>query len=261
MCNVPIDYKGKKTMRQIRSIRTLRRRVRGAVCHALLSIAAVPLVAAAAEVHVSSATTAAQAGLVNVQGLAPEIAVDMRYAGSNNFTGRVVPGYEAPTCYLLRPAAEALARVARSLKAQGYRLHVFDCYRPVRAVQAFVAWAADLQDQSTKAQYYPRVDKRALLGDYIAETSGHSRGATLDLGLLDCRQGPCQPVAMGTDFDFFDARAHTDARDISPAQRAHRQKLLRAMAAEGFANYPMEWWHFTFRPEPMPDTAFDVPVN
>lgn len=219
-------------MRQIRSIRTLRRRVRGAVCHALLSIAVVPLVAAAAEVHVSSATTAAQAGLVNVQGLAPEIAVDMRYAGSNNFTGRVVPGYEAPTCYLLRPAAEALARVARSLKAQGYRLQVFDCYRPVRAVQAFVAWAADLQDQSTKAQYYPRVDKRALLGDYIAETSGHSRGATLDLGLLDCRQGPCQPVAMGTHFDFFDARAHTDARDISPAQRAHRQQLLRAMAAE-----------------------------
>ncbi|WP_355583447.1 M15 family metallopeptidase [Xanthomonas cannabis] len=205
--------------------------------------------------------TAAQAGLIDAQRLAPNLAVDLRYAGSNNFTGRVVPGYLAPRCYLLRPAAEALARVAQRLESDGYRLQVFDCYRPVRAVQAFVAWAADLGDQSTKAQYYPRVDKRALLGDYIAETSGHSRGATLDLGLLDCRHGACAAVDMGTAFDFFDTRAHTDAPEITDAQRAQRRRLLRAMAAEGFANYPMEWWHFTFRPEPTPDTAYDVPVE
>ncbi len=217
--------------------------------------------AATAAPVISPATTAAEAGLIDVRTLAPEIVVDMRYAGSDNFTGRVVPGYLAPRCYLLRPAAEALAKVARTLKAAGYRLQVFDCYRPVRAVHAFVAWASDLQDQSTKLQYYPRVDKRALLGDYIAETSGHSRGATLDLGLLDCRRGACDAVEMGSDFDFFDPRAHTDAPEISSAQRAHRQRLLRAMAAEGFANYPMEWWHFTFRPEPTPDTAYDVPVD
>lgn len=215
----------------------------------------------AAQPHVSPATTAAQAGLIDVQRLAPNLAVDLRYAGSNNFTGRVVPGYLAPRCYLLRPAAEALARVAQRLQADGYRLQVFDCYRPVRAVQAFVAWAADPGDQSTKAQYYPRVDKRALLGDYIAETSGHSRGATLDLGLLDCRHGACAAVDMGTAFDFFDTRAHTDAPEITDAQRAQRRRLLRAMAAEGFANYPMEWWHFTFRPKPTPDTAYDVPVE
>ncbi|KGK58490.1 D-alanyl-D-alanine dipeptidase [Xanthomonas cannabis pv. phaseoli] len=215
----------------------------------------------AAQPHVSRATTAAQAGLIDVQRLAPNLAVDLRYAGSNNFTGRVVPGYLAPRCYLLRPAAEALARVAQRLESDGYRLQVFDCYRPVRAVQAFVAWAADLGDQSTKAQYYPRVDKRALLGDYIAETSGHSRGATLDLGLLDCRHGACAAVDMGTAFDFFDTRAHTDAPEITDAQRAQRRRLLRAMAAEGFANYPMEWWHFTFRSEPTPNTAYDVPVE
>ncbi|WP_456362428.1 M15 family metallopeptidase [Xanthomonas arboricola] len=215
----------------------------------------------AAQPHVSRATTAAQAGLIDVQHLAPNLAVDLRYAGSNNFTGRVVPGYLAPRCYLLRPAAEALARVAQRLESDGYRLQVFDCYRPVRAVQAFVAWAADLGDQSTKAQYYPRVDKRALLGDYIAETSGHSRGATLDLGLLDCRHGACAAVDMGTAFDFFDTRAHTDAPEITDAQRAQRRRLLRAMAAEGFANYPMEWWHFTFRSEPTPNTAYDVPVE
>lgn len=215
----------------------------------------------AATPTISPATTAAEAGLIDVRTLAANIDVDMRYAGRDNFTGRVVPGYVAPTCYLLRPAAEALARVARAVEADGDRLQVFDCYRPVRAVQAFVAWARDLQAQSTKAQYYPRVDKRALLGDYIAETSGHSRGATLDLGLLTCKRGTCAPMDMGTPFDFFDARAHTDAPDISATQRAHRQRLLRAMAAQGFVNYPMEWWHFTFRPEPTPDTAYDVPVN
>ncbi|UXA54762.1 M15 family metallopeptidase [Xanthomonas prunicola] len=228
---------------------------------ALLLIAMAPSALVASEVHVSSAKTAAEAGLVDVHALAPDIALDMRYASSNNFTGQVVPGYHAPRCYLLRPAADALARVAQTLKAEGYRLQVFDCYRPVRSVKAFVAWAAALQDQATKAQYYPRVDKRALLGDYIAPTSGHSRGATLDLGLLECKSTACHAVDMGTGFDFFDARAHTDAPDISAAQRAHRQRLLRAMAAEGFANYPMEWWHFTFRPEPTPDTAYDVPVD
>ncbi|MCL1499578.1 M15 family metallopeptidase [Xanthomonas nasturtii] len=227
----------------------------------LLMIVMLPSTLFANELRVHPAKTAAEAGLVDVRGLAPAIALDMRYASSNNFTGRVVPGYVAPRCYLLRPAAEALARVAHTLNAQGYRLQVFDCYRPVRSVQAFVAWAADLQDQATKAQYYPQVDKRALLGDYIAPTSGHSRGATLDLGLLDCRSAPCRAVDMGTDFDFFDARAHTDTPDISAAQRAKRRRLLRAMAAEGFANYPMEWWHFTLRPEPTPDTAYDVPVD
>ncbi|PPU76055.1 M15 family metallopeptidase [Xanthomonas sp. NCPPB 1638] len=210
---------------------------------------------------ISPATTPAQAGLIDVATLAPGIAVDMRYATDDNFTGQVVPGYGAARCYLLRPAADALVRVAQALKAQGYRLQVFDCYRPVRAVRAFVAWAADLQAQSTKARYYPRVDKRALLGHYIADTSGHSRGATLDAGLLECRRSPCRPVDMGTGFDFFDPRAHTDAPDLDAAQRANRQRLLRAMAAEGFANYPMEWWHFTLRPEPTPQTAYDVPVE
>jgi D-alanyl-D-alanine dipeptidase len=248
-------------MQRTKLLQTPRRYWPQAIWGTLLMMVALPFAINAAEVSVSPAPTPAQAGLVDIRSLAREIAVDMRYAGSNNFTGRVVPGYAAPNCYLLRPAATALARVAYTLKTEGYRLQVFDCYRPVRSVRAFVAWAADLQDQSGKAQYYPRVDKRALLGDYIAETSGHSRGATLDLSLQDCRSGQCLAVDMGTDFDFFDTRAHTDTPEISAAQRANRQRLLRAMAAEGFANYPMEWWHFTLRPEPTPDTAYDVPVN
>lgn len=212
-------------------------------------------------VQVSPATTAEQAGLIDVSTLAPDLRVEMRYAGSDNFTGAVVPGYEARKCLLLKPAAEALAAVQADLRSQGLSLDIFDCYRPVRAVHAFVAWAHDLSDQRTKAEHYPNVDKSALLGPYIAETSGHSRGATVDLGLLRCAANACAPLDMGADFDLFDPRANTDSPDITAAQRANRQLLLDAMKQRGFANYPMEWWHFTFKPEPTPTTAYDVPVR
>jgi D-alanyl-D-alanine dipeptidase len=212
-------------------------------------------------VQVSPATSAAQVDLVDVSTLAPDIHVEMRYAGRDNFTGAVVPGYEAKKCLLLKPAAEALARVQADLRAQGLSLTLFDCYRPVGAVHAFVAWAHDLSDQSTKAGHYPNVDKSRLLGPYIAETSGHSRGATVDLGLLRCDAGECAPLDMGADFDLFDPRANTDSPAITEVQRANRQLLLEAMKQRGFTNYPMEWWHFTFKPEPTPTTAYDVPVQ
>ncbi len=212
--------------------------------------------------RVSPAADAQAAGMADVATLAPGIRVDMRYAGSDNFTGAPVPGYEAPHCYLLRPVAEALARVQANLAARGQSLVVYDCYRPVRSVAHFVAWARDLDDQRTKARYYPRLDKSKLLDGYIAETSGHSRGATVDLGLLQCpAPNRCAPLDMGTGFDLFDPRANTDSPEISARQRANRQQLLRAMQAEGFANYPLEWWHYTFRPEPTPHAAYDFPVR
>ena len=212
-------------------------------------------------VQVSPARTAGQAGLVDVTTLAPDLRVEMRYAGSENFTGARVPGYEAPTCLLLRPVAEALAAVQQDLRAEHLSLEIFDCYRPVRAVHAFVDWAHDLADQRTKAVHYPNVDKSQLLGPYIAESSGHSRGATLDLGLVRCVVRACSPLDMGTEFDLFDARAHTDAPGLGDAQRENRARLLRAMGRHGFVNYPLEWWHFTFKPEPTPGTAYDVPVR
>ena len=212
-------------------------------------------------VQVSPATTAEQAGLVDVSTLAPDIRVEMRYAGTDNFTGAVVPGYEAKKCLLLKPAAEALAKVQSDLRSQHLSLTIFDCYRPVRSVKAFVAWAHDLSDQRSKAEHYPNVDKSALLGPYIAETSGHSRGATVDLGLLRCEANAFAPLDMGTEFDLFDPRANTDSPDITAAQRANRELLLGAMKKRGFVNYPMEWWHFTFKPEPTPTTAYDVPVR
>ena len=217
--------------------------------------------ASAGGVRTSGAADAQAAGMVDVATLAPGIRFDMRYAGSANFVGAPVRGYEAPRCYLLRPVAEALARVQASVAARGQSLVVFDCYRPVRAVQHFVAWSRDLGDQRTKPDYYPRLDKTQLLGDYIAETSGHSRGATVDLGLLTCTGQDCREVDMGTPFDMFDPRANTASQGVTPTQRGNRLALLEAMRAEGFANYPLEWWHYTFQPEPTPDTAYDFPVR
>lgn len=211
----------------------------------------------------SPARTASEAGLVDVHALVPDIDLDIRYAGSNNFVGAPIDGYEAPRCYLLDPAARALARVEADLRVKQMRLRVYDCYRPVRAVNRFVAWARDLDDQRSKAQYYPNVDKAALVPDYIADRSGHSRGATVDLTLMQCDpQGErCQPLDMGTGFDFFDERAHTDAAGANPGQRANRQRLRKAMKRHGFRNYPLEWWHYTLQLEPAPTAAYDVPVK
>lgn len=211
----------------------------------------------------SPATTAAAANLVDIRTLVPDIAEDIKYAGHDNFVGVKIDGYLAPKCFLLRPVAEALARVERTLRTQQQRLKIWDCYRPARAVAHFVRWAHDLADQRTKARHYPALDKSQLLDGYIAPVSGHSRGATVDLTLQQCAAdgGHCHNVDMGTDFDFFDVRAHTDTPAITPQQRANRQRLRAAMAQAGFRNYPLEWWHYTLTPEPTPATIYDVPVQ
>lgn len=211
----------------------------------------------------SPATTASAANLVDIRTLVPDIEQDIKYAGSDNFTGAPVDGYLAPKCLLLRPVAEALARVEHELRARQLRLKLWDCYRPARAVANFVRWAHDLSDQRSKPQHYPALDKSTLLDGYIAPISGHSRGATVDLTLLHCAANGkhCQPLDMGTDFDFFDLRAHTDAPGVSAQQHANRLLLRDAMQREGFRNYPMEWWHYTFTPEPTPHMLYDAPVQ
>jgi len=214
-------------------------------------------------VATSPAKTAAEAGLVDVRTLAPNVGEDIKYAGSDNFVGRPVEGYLASKCLLLKPAAEALARVERDVEKQHMRLQVFDCYRPVRAVQDFARWAHDLSDQRTKSKHYPEIDKSKLLGDYIASTSGHSRGATVDLTLMQCNgeNADCKPLDMGTDFDYFGEFAHTDSARATAAQRANRLRLKSAMEREGFKNYPLEWWHYSLTPEPTPTVQYDVPVR
>lgn len=230
----------------------------------LLLVCVLPWLSACASspvVEVSPARDASQAGLVDAASVVPGLAQDIRYAGTNNFVGTPVTGYDAPKCLLLAPVAQALARVQQDVQSEGLSLKVFDCYRPVRAVQHFVRWARDPSDQRTKAGYYPNLEKDSLLDGYIAETSGHSRGATLDLTLVRCDRDACVELDMGTPFDFFDPRANTAHPSINDDQRRNRERLVQAMARHGFQNYAMEWWHFTFRPEPTPRTAYDVPIQ
>jgi D-alanyl-D-alanine dipeptidase len=196
---------------------------------------------------------------VDAAATVPGLIVEMRYAGSHNFTGGPVDGYLAPHCLLTREAAAALAGVARDLAPRGLVVKVFDCYRPVRAVMNFVRWARDIGDQKAKAEFYPDVDKRTLFRDgYIASHSGHSRGSTMDLTLA---KADGDELDMGTHFDFFSPKSWTADPTITPAQHANRMLLAAAMRARGFRGYDKEWWHFTLRGEPFPQTYFDFPVQ
>jgi D-alanyl-D-alanine dipeptidase len=188
----------------------------------------------------------------------PGLVVDMRYFGSDNFVGARVDGYEAPVCILTQQAATALAAVQRDLKPRGYGLKVFDCYRPARAVRHFVRWARD-PDTSTKAEYYPHVAKGNLFREgYIASRSGHSRGSTVDLTLVKLPGD--QELDMGTPFDFLSPQSGQNGK-VSAEARANRRILADAMRARGFIPYDKEWWHFTLRNEPFPNSYFDFPVR
>lgn len=177
-------------------------------------------------------------GFARLSDAAPDIAQDMRYAGANNFTGARVPGYRAPQCWLRAEAAEALAAAQADAKAHGYSLVVYDCYRPRRAVSSFVEWSRNA-DQSTRAAYYPRLEKSQLFPQgYIAEQSTHSTGLAVDLGVAGWN--------FGTPFDFFDQRSWTKSKTSGDAH-AHRAALVALMKRHGFENYPREWWHYAFK--------------
>lgn len=228
----------------------------------VLSFLLVGACATAPSMRTNPAATPEAAGMVDIRTRVPDLDLDMRYAGRDNFVGERIEGYQAPRCYLRAEAADALARVERALRAEGLRLRVFDCYRPTRAVRHFVAWAGDLRDQRTKPRYYPNLDKRTLLGEYISPTSGHSRGATVDLTVMRCEPtGACEPLDMGTQFDFFDPLANTDSPRITDRQRANRSRLRAAMEQGGFRNYPLEWWHYTLDPEPEPKVFYDFAIR
>jgi D-alanyl-D-alanine dipeptidase len=216
-------------------------------------------------------------GFVHLTDIARSVRLEIRYHGSNNFLGRPVSGYHAPTCILSTSAARKLAQVQRALRPQGLSLKVFDCYRPQQAVNDFGLWAQDANDQKAKSEYYPRVPKEALfeLG-YLAEKSGHSRGSTVDLTLVALASplsvgAPVLPtrgpllgngeVDMGTPFDLFDVHSHTDNPDIPADARHNRQFLKALMNQHGFKGIAEEWWHFTMDDEPYPDSYFNFPVR
>jgi zinc D-Ala-D-Ala dipeptidase len=177
-------------------------------------------------------------GFARLADIAPDIVQDMRYAGPDNFTGHPVPGYDAPQCWLRADAAQALGAAEADARAHGFTLVVYDCYRPLRAVAAFVDWSKN-PDQSTKAEHYPRLAKSQLFPEgYIATRSTHSTGLAVDLGVPGWN--------FGTPFDFFDPRSWTKSKTSKTAHE-HRETLVALMRRHGFANYPREWWHFTYK--------------
>jgi D-alanyl-D-alanine dipeptidase len=199
------------------------------------------------------------AGFVDAATLVPGLVADMRYAGSHNFVGRPIDGYQAPRCLLSQQAANALADVAHDLASRNLVIKAFDCYRPERAVMNFMRWARDLSDSAGKAEFYPNVDKRTLFRDgYIASHSGHSRGSTIDMTLAtaDGRE-----IDMGAPFDFFSPKSWTADPTVTAEQHGNRILLAAAMRRHGFYGYSKEWWHFTLSHEPFPDTYFDFPVK
>jgi zinc D-Ala-D-Ala dipeptidase len=242
---------------------------------AVLSCAAVASPAAASE---------APPGFVALHDVDPTIRYDIRYFGRHNFVGERIDGYRQPECILTRQTATALRTAQRALVRQGYTLKVYDCYRPQRAVDHFVRWAKDLDDERMKAEFYPNVDKSRLFADgYIAEKSGHSRGSTLDVTLVKLPVRPQRPyfpgeplvacfapvgqrfpdngVDMGTGYDCFDPLSHTDNPAITGTARHHRDLLRDTLTGVGFRNLAEEWWHYTLNNEPFPDTYFDFPVS
>ncbi|HEX3502263.1 MAG TPA: M15 family metallopeptidase [Xanthobacteraceae bacterium] len=199
------------------------------------------------------------AAFVDAATIVPGLIPEMRYATAHNFTARPIDGYEARRCLLTREAAEALAAVARDLAPRSLVIKAFDCYRPTRAVENFVRWARDINDQAARAEFYPNVDKRTLFRDgYIASHSGHSRGSTIDMTLA---HADGTELDMGTHFDFFSPRSWTADPSVTPEQHANRMLLVAAMRRHGFRNYEKEWWHYTLTPEPFPDTYFNFPVR
>jgi zinc D-Ala-D-Ala dipeptidase len=199
------------------------------------------------------------AAFVDAATVVPGLIVEARYAGSHNFVGRPIDGYEAPRCLLTRPAAEALAGVAKDVAQYGLVIKVFDCYRPVRAVANFIRWARDLNDTAAKAEFYPDVDKRTLFHDgYISPRSGHSRGSTVDLTLA---HSDGRELDMGTPFDFFSPKSSILDGSIAAKAIANRGELSAAMRRHGFRSYEKEWWHFTLSHEPFPNTYFDFAVQ
>ena len=199
-------------------------------------------------------------GFVLLAEAVPDAILEIRYYSTFNFIGDRIDGYEAPVALLTREAAGRLREVSGDLLPRGYRLKVFDAYRPQKAVDHFMRWARDLSDTRMKAYFYPDIEKSALIPrGYIAEHCDHSRGSTVDLTIFDMRTQ--KEADMGGPFDFFGELSHPDYRGVIPEQRAHRMLLREAMLRRGFRPLAEEWWHFTLEKEPWPDTYFTFPVR
>lgn len=190
----------------------------------------------------------------------PSIKMDLRYFSNDNFIGKPIDGYEKSVIIVTKETAIALQKVQKELQKKGLGLKIFDAYRPQRAVNHFVRWAKVLNDTLMKSTYYPDVPKSELFKQgYIASKSGHSRGSTVDLTLVDIKTG--KELDMGSGYDFFGVQSHPFYKNLNKEQRKNRMLLRREMLKNGFKPYENEWWHFTLRIEPFPNQYFDFLVK
>ncbi len=199
-------------------------------------------------------------GFVLLSDYVPGMIQEIRYFSTYNFVGDRINGYEEPVALMTAQGARALRRAADELNVKGYRIKVFDAYRPARAVEHFVMWGIEDMDLRMKPYFYPGLEKQELFAKgYIAGKSSHSRGSTVDLTLLDMASG--REVDMGAPFDFFGEISHPDFKGITEEQYENRLILRNAMLRNGFLPIDCEWWHFTLADEPYPDTYFDFPIT
>lgn len=199
-------------------------------------------------------------GFCYVQEVIPDVLQDIRYAGSHNFVGDVIDGYEAPIAIMTKKAAAALRGAADEFREMGYRILIYDAYRPQRAVKHFLRWSKDNNDLRMQEEFYPEYKKKSLLVDqgYIARNSSHTRGSALDMTLVD---GEGNTLDMGTCFDYFGKKAWHGASGLTQEQQANRELLKSVMEKHGFKAFEKEWWHYRLRGEPFPDASFDFPVK
>jgi len=223
-------------------------------------------------------------GFVYLEDVAPSIMQDMRYASDHNFVGHSISGYQSARCILTVQAADALQKIQTQLRKSNLSLKVYDCYRPQMASDAFLVWSQDIDDQAMKAEFYPRINKADFfkLG-YVAAHSSHSRGSTVDLTIVPVptpREEIYQPgqpleacyasynlryhdnsIDMGTGYDCMDKTAILDSRAVTMVAQHNRQLLSQVMQDYGFKSYDKEWWHFTLKNEPFPNTYYNFPVQ
>ena len=197
---------------------------------------------------------------VYLEDIIPSIRIELRYFSNNNFIGKPIDGYNSNSLIITEETAKSLKKIQQELLQKELSLKIFDGYRPQKAVDHFVRWVQVLKDTLMKAQFYPKVKKNNLLKNgYIAERSGHSRGSTIDLTIINNKTG--KALDMGSAYDFFGIQSHPLYQNISKKQKNNRMLLRNTMLNHGFTPYENEWWHFTLKKEPFPNTYFTFPIR
>lgn len=201
-------------------------------------------------------------GFVYIKKVIPSIELELRYASTNNFIGKPINGYVKPVGIVTLETALALKKVQLHLNKKNLGLKIYDAYRPQKAVDQFVSWAKDLNDTINKKIYYPTVKKENLFKEqYIASKSGHSRGSTVDITLINLSSESKEELDMGSSYDFFGKESWVSNKNLTAHQIQNRKTLQEVMKKHNFRNYPQEWWHFTLRNEPYPTTYFNFLIE